>query len=128
MGSAHLMKRLLRLTNALMKHPELALILEKVKLFFSSLYQERLQGIVLYGSQAREDSRADSDIDLLVVLNDPVNPYQEIDKTSQFIANLCLEFDVVISRHFISTEKFQTANNPFLSNIRKEGMPLWQLT
>ncbi|NEZ56260.1 nucleotidyltransferase domain-containing protein [Adonisia turfae] len=105
-----------------MKHPDLALILEKVKQFLSNLYQERLQSIILYGSQAREDSRSDSDIDLLVVLNEQVNPYQEIDRTSQFIAHLCLEFDVVISRHFISVEKFHTENNPFLSNIKKEGM------
>ncbi|MFG6103814.1 nucleotidyltransferase domain-containing protein [Leptothoe sp. EHU-05/26/07-4] len=105
-----------------MKHPDLALILEKVKQFLSNLYRERLQSIILYGSQAREDSRSDSDIDVLVVLNEPVNPYQEIDRTSQFIAHLCLEFDVVISRHFISVEKFHTENNPFLSNVKKEGM------
>ena len=105
-----------------MKHPELTQILEKVKQFLCDLYQERLQSILLYGSQAREDSRKDSDIDLLVILNDAVNPYQEIVKTGQFIAQLCLEFDVVISRHFISAETFQTGNNPFLSNVRKEGV------
>ncbi|MGD1951279.1 MAG: nucleotidyltransferase domain-containing protein [Leptolyngbyaceae cyanobacterium] len=105
-----------------MKHPELALILENVKKYFYDLYQEQLQNIILYGSQARGDGQLDSDIDLLVVLNTPVNPYQEIDRTSQFIAQLCLEFDVVISRHFISMEKFQAEDNPFLSNVRKEGM------
>lgn len=105
-----------------MKHPELSLILKKVKQSLSSLYQEQLQSLILFGSQARGDNRSDSDIDLLVVLNGPVNPYQEIDRTSQFIAQLCLEFDVVISRHFISTEQFQSANNPFLSNVRKESV------
>ncbi|MEM9264273.1 MAG: nucleotidyltransferase domain-containing protein [Cyanobacteria bacterium P01_F01_bin.13] len=105
-----------------MKHPELATILEKVKQFLDDLYQENLQNIMLYGSQARGDSRIDSDIDLLIVLKTPVNPYQEIDRTSQFIANLCLDFDVVISRHFISIDKFQSADNPFLSNVKREGM------
>ncbi|MEM9979398.1 MAG: nucleotidyltransferase domain-containing protein [Cyanobacteria bacterium P01_D01_bin.2] len=105
-----------------MKHPELALILEKVKQFLSGLYQEQLQSLILFGSQARGDSRSGSDIDLLVVLNAPVNPYQEIDRTGQFIAHLCLEFDVVISRHFISVEQFRAADNPFLSNVRKEGL------
>ena len=105
-----------------MKHPELALILENVKKYFYDLYQEQLQNIILYGSQARGDGQLDSDIDLLVVLNTPVNPFQEIDRTSQFIAQLCLEFDVVISRHFNSMEKFQAEDNPFLSNVRKEGM------
>lgn len=108
--------------DAVMKHPELGLILEKAKQSLCDLYQERLQCIVLYGSQARGDSRLDSDIDLLVVLNAPVNPYHEIDRTSHFIAQLCLEFDVVISRHFISVETFQTLDNPFLSNVRREGI------
>lgn len=105
-----------------MQHPELTVILQKVKQFLVSLYQERLQDVVLYGSQARQDSQLDSDIDLLVVLDALTSPYQEIDKTSQFIADLCLEFDVVISRHFISTEKYQTGNTPFLTNVKKEGI------
>ncbi|MEO0397550.1 MAG: nucleotidyltransferase domain-containing protein [Cyanobacteria bacterium P01_A01_bin.137] len=105
-----------------MQHPELTVILQKVKQFLVSLYQERLQDLVLYGSQARQDSQPGSDIDLLVVLDALTSPYQEIDKTSQFIADLCLEFDVVISRHFISTEKYQTGNTPFLANVKKEGI------
>ncbi|MBE9069931.1 nucleotidyltransferase domain-containing protein [Leptolyngbya cf. ectocarpi LEGE 11479] len=105
-----------------MKHPQLDIILEKVKQFLSDLYQEKLQSIILYGSQARGDSRLDSDIDILVVLSEPVNPYHEIDRTGYFIAHLCLEFDVVISRHFISAEKFQAKNTPFLANVGKEGI------
>ncbi|MEM9808410.1 MAG: hypothetical protein AAF959_24360 [Cyanobacteria bacterium P01_D01_bin.56] len=58
----------------------------------------------------------------MVVLDALTSPYQEIDKTSQFIADLCLEFDVVISRHFVSIEKYQTGNSPFLANVKKEGI------
>ena len=105
-----------------MQHSELATILKKTKEFLASLYQEQLQSIILYGSQARKESQPDSDIDLLVVLDTLTSPYHEIDKTSQFIAELCLEFDVVISRHFISTEKYQAGNTPFLANIKKEGI------
>ncbi len=105
-----------------MKHPQLEQILAKLKQYFLSLYREQLEAIVLYGSQAREDARQTSDIDILVILKSKINPYQEIDKTSQFIAQICLEYDVVISRHFVSLDKFKTANNPFLHNVRKEGI------
>ena len=76
----------------------------------------------MYGSQAREDATEYSDIDILVVLKSTINPYDEIDKTSEIIADLCLEYDVVISRHFISPEKFENQNTPFIYNVKKEGI------
>ena len=76
----------------------------------------------MYGSQAREDATEYSDIDILVVLKSTINPYDEIDKTSEIIADLCLEYDVVISRHFISSEKFNNQNTPFIYNVKKEGI------
>ena len=105
-----------------MKHTQRNAILKSVKQYLQALYSEQLKAVMLYGSQAREEAHEFSDIDILVVLDAPVNPYREIDRTSEFIAQLCLDNDVVISRHFISSDKFQNANNPFLQNIRKEGI------
>ena len=105
-----------------MRHPQLQIILKQIQAHFSSLYREQLDSLILYGSQAREDSRIDSDIDLLVVLHAPVNPFQEIDRTGEFIAQLCLKYDVLISRHFISSEKFKSVNNPFLCNVKNDGV------
>ncbi|TVQ26152.1 MAG: nucleotidyltransferase domain-containing protein [Leptolyngbya sp. DLM2.Bin15] len=109
-----------------MKHPKLDVILNAVKDYLKILYSDRLQNIILYGSQARADSHLDSDIDIdiLVVLDNLTNPYLEIDKTGDFIAHLCLEYDIVISRHFISSDKFTSGQNPFLENIRNEGIVL----
>lgn len=107
-----------------MKNLQLEVILREIKDYFHLLYQNQLQKIVLYGSQAREDGREDSDIDLLVILSGVVDPYQEIDRTSEFIARLCLDYNVVVSRHFISAAKFQSGDNPFLDNIRPEGVTL----
>ena len=70
----------------------------------------------------REDAQDFSDIDLLVILKSDINPYHEIDQTSQIISEICLNHDVVISRHFISSEKFQTGSTPFLDNVKKEGI------
>jgi uncharacterized protein len=107
-----------------MKNLRLDVVLQKIKDYFNLLYQGSLQAIILYGSQAREDGHEDSDIDILVILSGVINPYQEIDRTSEFIAQLCLDYDVVVSRHFISVAKFQKDNNPFLYNVRKEGITL----
>jgi predicted nucleotidyltransferase len=105
-----------------MNRPQLQIILHKVKQSLSKFYQDQLEKIILYGSQARGDATEYSDIDILVVLKSTINPYDEIDKTSEIIADLCLEYDVVISRHFISSEKFENQNTPFIYNVKKEGI------
>jgi predicted nucleotidyltransferase len=105
-----------------MNRPQLQIILQKVKQSLSKFYQDQLEKIILYGSQARGDATEYSDIDILVVLKSAINPYDEIDKTSEIIADLCLEYDVVISRHFISSEKFENQNTPFIYNVKKEGI------
>ena len=89
-----------------MNKSQLNLILQEVKQALQKLYRNQLEAIILYGSQAREDAQEFSDIDILVVLKSEINPYHEIDRTSQVISNICLNNDVVISRHFISSAKF----------------------
>ena len=105
-----------------MRKSNLKLILPEIKQAFISLYQDQLESIILYGSQARGDAREDSDIDILVVLKSAINPYKEIDRTSKMIAEICLKYDVLISRHFISSLTFNHQNNPFIHNIKKEGI------
>lgn len=105
-----------------MQHPKLEKILSQVKESLINLYQDQLQSIILYGSQARKDAQEFSDIDILVILKSQINPYLEINKTSEIIAEICLNYDVVISRHFISSDKFEHTNTPFIHNVKKEGI------
>ena len=97
-------------------------ILEETKQALLNFYQDQLESIILYGSQARGDARENSDIDILVVLKSAINPYKEIDKTSEIIAQICLKYDVVISRHFISSATFNNQITPFIYNVKKEGV------
>ena len=88
-------------------------ILEKVKTFLQTTYQDNLDKVILFGSRARGDYRADSDIDILILLKEPFNYSQEIEKTSIFISELSLEFDLVISRVFAEAKEFNVKNTFF---------------
>jgi predicted nucleotidyltransferase len=51
--------------------------LERCKKTLEAHYGARFAGLVLYGSKARDEARAGSDIDLLVLLNGPLDYFQE---------------------------------------------------
>ena len=105
-------------------NPALSAILTHLKQCFADLYGDRLLHLTLFGSQARGDAEPESDIDILVVLKLPVNPGEEVKKTSKEIAALSLHYDVVISCLFMDETHYQTRNGPLLRNIRKEGVLL----
>jgi len=89
---------------------------------FEALYGDRLARMVLYGSQARGDAEAGSDIDVLVVLEGTVSPCDEIARTIDAVAGLSLEHDVVVSCVFVSDERFERERSPLLLNVRREGV------
>jgi predicted nucleotidyltransferase len=99
-------------------------ILNPIKLYCQREYGDRLDCLILFGSQARGEANLDSDVDLLIVLQDPVMISQEMQKTSLFIANFCLENNLVISRIFLPKLRFENENSPLLRNIRREGIIL----
>ena len=99
-------------------------ILAELRHYFNDLYGDKLVHLILYGSQARGDAKPDSDIDILVVLNEPVSPGKEIARTSEFIAALCLDRTVVISSAFASAIRFKQEKSPFFLNVRREGVPI----
>jgi predicted nucleotidyltransferase len=101
---------------------KLTAILAELRRCFEALYGERLVRMILFGSQARGDAEASSDIDVLVVLRGPIDPGQEIAHTGEVTASLSLKHDVVISRVFISAEQFSAEQSPLLLNVRREGI------
>ena len=103
---------------------ELRTILAQLRHRFEALYGERLVRMVLYGSQARADAEAGSDIDVLVVLAGPVNPGLEIARAGPATAELSLEHDVVISCTFVSAQRYSTERSPLLLNVRREGVTI----
>ena len=103
---------------------KLQIILAELRHHLEALYGERLVRMILFGSQARGDAEAGSDIDVLVVLKGSVSPGQEIRRTSEMKAALSLHYDVVISCTFISADRYATEQSPLLLNVRREGVPV----
>ena len=101
---------------------KLQTILTELRRRFEMLYGEQLVRMVLYGSQARGDAEESSDIDVLVVLDGPVVPCNEIARTEYIVADVSLNHDVVVTCVFVSKDQFEQERSPLLLNIRREGI------
>jgi len=99
-------------------------ILAELRRRLTALYGARLVRIVLFGSQARGDAAPDSDIDVMLVLKDPIRREDEISRVVPITAELSLENDVVISTIYMSAERYASEQSSLLMNVRKEGVPL----
>jgi uncharacterized protein len=96
--------------------------LQETHKLLGTLYGERLSKIVLYGSQARGDSSPTSDIDLMIVLEGPVNAGKEISRVGEITSGLSLKYNLAISCLFISSDRYLKEQSPLLLNVRREGV------
>lgn len=98
-------------------------LLSEFKTGLCEIYGERLKGVYLYGSYARGEADSESDLDVLVVLEDFDNYGAEVDRTSQLGASLSLEYGVSMSEVFLRESEWLRGDTPFLLNVREEAIP-----
>ena len=85
------------------------------------LYGKRYRGLVLYGSQVRGEANEGSDVDLLLLLEGPVEVGREIRRSSKVVASLSLEAGHLLSLIPVSIEEYRASLDPYLINARTEG-------
>jgi len=85
------------------------------------VYGERLVGVYLFGSWARGDKH--SDIDVAVVLKEPVDVWQELKHCSGLRAEICLKNDVCVNLTFLPRSRFKNGDG-LGAIVRAEGVPL----
>ena len=98
--------------------------LKELQDYLARIYGERLRGVYLYGSFARGDFHAGSDIDVLIALEGEVNPGREIDLIGDGVADICLEHNVLIATYPVPEEWLEGRKSPLFENVRREGIRL----
>src|SRR5512139_2128708 len=98
-------------------------LLEELKEGLVRIYANRLKGVYVYGSYARGEERDDSDIDVMIVLDNYQSYGREIDRTGELVSELSLEYSISISRVIMKETQWKESDTPLLRNIRMDGVP-----
>lgn len=105
-------------------HKEILQLVHEFHERLAAIYGDKLKGVYLFGSHARGKAREDSDIDIAVVLEGPVNRRQERRRTSELICDLSLRENCVLMPFFLSEEEYRTGPYAVFRNIASEGVPV----
>ena len=92
-----------------------------------NIFKDNIEAIILYGSVARKDNTAESDIDVAIILKK-----ESDDKTRetfiQWSADMDLQYDRVFSIIDIQERNMKKWGKvlPFYQNVQNEGVVLWK--
>lgn len=103
----------------------LDIALHELQVGLRQIYGPRTPRIVLYGSYARGEAHAESDIDVLLIFPDAaILPGAEIRRVSYLLADLNLRYEVLVSVVPTTQHQYQSAVEPFWKNVRREGIEI----
>lgn len=110
--------------------PAVQRALSEAKQRLQSTYGNRLRHVILYGSRARGDARSEghpsgeSDVDILVVLDDDTNRYAEFKRLAELKMDLFERHRLTLSFKPYTEEAYQDLRRPFIQNVHAEGIEL----
>ncbi|QJW91354.1 nucleotidyltransferase domain-containing protein [Spirosoma taeanense] len=104
---------------------KLQLLSRDLKQSLTNQYGDRFDCLVLFGSYARGDFKAESDVDYLVVLTDDiVESGAEIWDMAGVVSDLSDKYDVLISVKPTSRTKYLTSELFLYQQARQEGIQI----
>lgn len=96
-------------------------VARRVAIDLRALYADRLREVILFGSRAREDAHPESDMDLLVVLDEVASPWEELRRMEPVLWRHSFENDTVVTAVPTAQHAWLSPSSPLLRRAREEG-------
>ncbi len=89
-----------------------------------ALYGDRLVRLLVFGSRARGDAEEESDLDLLVVLDQVDSPWEELRRMDDVLWSYTERSGVTVSAWPVSVAEFEHPTTPVLIRASAEAVPV----
>lgn len=103
--------------------------LEKIKTIISDIkrlldesFAENIHEVLIYGSYARGQATEDSDIDVMIVIDNDTDLLEVEEALDGLLFKILLDKKELVSVLAIHEDTFHNYNSPFLLNTREEGI------
>lgn len=97
-------------------------VLRDYRARLEQIYGPRLVRLVLFGSRARGDAEPDSDIDVMIVLEGPLDDWAETQRTTKVTSEVSMRYETDISRMFCTPDDWVRKQSLFYEAVREEGV------
>lgn len=97
-------------------------LINRIKTNLTKRYGLDIKSVILYGSYVRNEQTKDSDIDVLVVVDQNQNPFEVRESLNDLLFDILLEEKELISVMVVPEHLFKNYNSPFMQNVKKEGI------
>jgi uncharacterized protein len=97
-------------------------LLAAIKQRLLNAHGRRLRAVILYGSEARGEAQTDSDVDVLVLLDGPIDYGRDLRTNIDALYDLVLAWERPISARPVDIAAYEAAEYPLYRNAKAEGI------
>ncbi|MCD6166797.1 nucleotidyltransferase domain-containing protein [bacterium] len=97
-------------------------LVNQVKNHLIKKYGEKIREVILYGSHVRGEATKDSDMNILVLIDNSLEPFEVRRSLGDLLFDILLEEGEFISVMVLSEDFFKNYNYPFMLNVKREGI------
>ena len=98
-------------------------ILQRFRAALDATYGARIERVVLFGSRARGDARADSDYDVAVFLDNLIDLGGEVSKIAEIETQILFDTGQIVNALPLTAGSYRQRTG-FMHEIRREGLDL----
>jgi predicted nucleotidyltransferase len=107
--------------------PEVKTLLQEFQKRISEPVRLHIRHLILFGSAAREEDQPESDVDVLVLLDEKSQEREEALREAAYQAMWACDFQRLLSLKVLSLTEYQdrlAQGYSFYQNVEREGVPL----
>jgi len=104
-----------------MEQKRLKDLTSELKASLEKILKNKMADLILFGSFARGEGSDESDVDFVLLLNQPLSKSEE-EIINQIFAQLSLKYDTVVVCLDYLIQEFEQSSSSFLQKVKQEGI------